>query len=391
MGTEELKTSIVKEVEACRSQLTELSLKIHSNPELGFKEEQAAAWLSGYLEENGFSVERGICELPTAFKASYGTGKPFIAILAEYDALPDIGHGCGHNIISTCAVGAGVVVRQAIDQLGGSVLVIGTPAEELYGGKAIMVDRGAFEGLDAAMIVHPGAGDVATTRALALETLYIEFFGKAAHASARPEEGINALEAMLQSFNAINSLRQHIRSTARIHGIITDGGEAANVVPAHSAGNFLVRALEEEYLDELKEKVLNCFIGAATATGARLEYKWDDVRYAPMKNNLSLARLFIQNMQALGRSYTLSDPEQFSGSTDMGNVSQIVPSIHPFVAIADKEALIHSPEFARAAVSDRGIKGMLDAAKAMAMTVVDLLADSKTLAKVKEEFEQGND
>ena len=388
METKKLKASITKELESNRKQLSKLSLKIHDNPELGFREVKAAGWLTQYLEENGFSIERGICQLATAFRASYGTGRPVIALLAEYDALPELGHGCGHNIICTCAAGAGVAAKQAIDQFGGSILVIGTPAEEGGGGKVIMANKGAFSDLDIAMLVHPETNDFATTQALACQTLDIEFFGRAAHAAAQPEQGINALEAMLQSFSAINSLRQHIRSTARIHGIITDGGKAANIVPDHSAGNFIVRAMENDYLDELKERVLNCFIGASTASGARLEYKWGE-RYDSLRNNLSLAQLFIRNMQSLGRNITLTDPESAFGSTDMGNVSQLVPSIHPFVSIAKKGTLIHSTDFASAAASDRGMQGMLDAAKALAMTVVDLLAAPETIAKVKEEFAQG--
>lgn len=389
MDVEELKTSITERVDAHRQHLSELSLKIHANPELGFQEVRAADWLTGYLEENAFTVERGICDLPTAFRASYGQGRPAIAILAEYDALPDIGHACGHNLIAGCAVGAGVASRIAIDQFAGSIIVIGTPAEELYGGKAIMANRGAFNNLDAAMMVHPGTRDNAITRALASQALEVEFFGKAAHAAAHPEAGINALEAMLQSFAAINSLRQHIRSTARIHGIITDGGEAANIVPAHSAGSFLVRAEDDAYLDELKERVLNCFKGAATATGARLECRWDEARYAPMRNNLALSRLFARNMQYLGRRVTLSQPTTSFGSTDMGNVSQIVPGIHPSIAVASKDTGIHTRQFVLAAASERGISGMLDAAKALAMTVVDLVSSPETLSKVKKEFEQG--
>lgn len=389
METRKLKESIIKAIEADRQRLSELSLRIHDNPEIGFQETKAAGWLSGYLEESGFSVERGICQLPTAFRATYGKGRPAIGLLGEYDALPGIGHGCGHNIICACAVGAGVAAKLAVDQLGGSVQVIGTPGEEGYGGKVFMANRGAFSNLDAAMLVHPNAYDFATTQALALVMLEIEFFGKSAHAAANPELGINALEAMIQSFNAINSLRQHIRSTARIHGIITDGGKAANIVPEHSAGSFLVRAMENDYLDELKDRVLNCFIGAATATGARLEYKWGEVRYDSLKNNMTLARLFIENMKSLGRNIALADPEGAFGSTDMGNVSQMVASIHPFVSITGKGILIHSAEFAAAAASEKGMQGMLDAAKAMAMTVVDLLAEPETLAKVKEEFKQG--
>lgn len=383
----ELKTSVIKEVEAQHDQLCDLSLKIHSTPELGFQEVKASSWLTQYLEKRGFSIKRGICGLPTAFSGSYGQGKPVIALLSEYDALPKLGHACGHNLIAGSAVGGAAASKPAIDRFGGSILVIGTPAEELFGGKAIMVEQGAFNNVDIAMMVHPGVHDAVITQALACISLDIEFFGKAAHASAQPESGINALEAMLQSFTAINSLRQHIKDKARIHGIITDGGEAANIVPAHSAGSFIVRAEDDAYLDELKEKVLNCFVGAATATGARLEYRWGKVRYAPLKNNLALARLFRQNMQSLGRRVLLSDPSKAFGSTDMGNVSQRVPAIHPNVAIAPKEVLAHSPEFAAAAASEAGIKGMLDSAKALAMTVADLVANPEIVARIKQEFE----
>ncbi len=368
--------------------LSELSLKIHSNPELGFKEVKAAAWITQYLEENSFSIERGICELSTAFRGSYGQGKPAIAILAEYDALPKLGHACGHNLIAASAAGAAVASKPAIDQFGGSILCIGTPAEELHGGKAIMADRGVFDNLDIAMIVHPGTHDIATIQSLAAAALEIEFFGKAAHAATRPETGINALEAMLQSFAAINSLRQHIKDKARIHGIITHGGEAANVVPDYSAGTFLVRAEDDAYLSELQQKVINCFIGAATATGARLEYKWAGICYEAMRNNITLARLFRQNVKSLGREMQLSNPNKSFGSTDMGNVSQLVPSIHPSVAIAPVHVAIHSPQFASAAASEAGIQGLLDAAKALALTVTDLVANPEILTKVKEEFQQ---
>ena len=388
MDYQELKASVISEVDARRDELIDLSLRIHSNPELGFQETKASSWLVQYLEKNGFAVERGICGLPTAFRGSCGHGKPAIAILAEYDALPKLGHACGHNIIAANAVGAGVAAKPAVERFGGSLLVIGTPSEELYGGKIIMAERGAFDDVDIAMIVHPGVYDIATTQALACQGLEIEFFGQAAHAAARPEAGINALEAMIQALNAINSLRQHIKEKARIHGIITDGGEAANIVPAHSAGSFIVRAEDDAYLDQLKQRVINCFIGAATATGARLQYKWADVRYAPMRNNLTLAQLFSQNMELVGRRLHLSDPTRAFGSTDMGNVSQIVPSIHPMVAIAPVGGEEHSPQFATAAASEAANRALLDAAKALAMTVVDMVANPETFNKVKEEFQQ---
>jgi len=390
VGKAELKTSVTASVEAQRRELRNLSLKIHANPELGFKEVKAAAWLTRYLEKNGFTVERGTCELETAFRGSYGEGKPAIALVVEYDALPQLGHACGHNLIAGGSVGAAVAAKAAIDRFGGSIQVIGTPAEELYGGKVIMVKRGAFNNLDAAMMVHPGAHNAAFTQALACLALEVEFFGKAAHAAGHPEAGINALEAMLLSFTAINSLRQHIKDKARIHGIITDGGEAANVVPDHSAGNFLVRAEDDAYLDELKERVLDCFVAGATATGARLEYRWGETRYAPMRNNPTLAKLFRQNMQSLGRRTPLSAPGRSLGSTDMGNVSQVVPGIHPGVAIVAPGVSHHSPEFALAAASEAGIEGMLDAAKAMAMTIVDLVSSPETVVQVKREFGKKN-
>ena len=381
----------MNEINTCRNQLRELSEKIHANPETGFEEVKAAAWLTEYLVKNSFSIERGICQLPTAFRASYGKGKPVIAILAEYDALPGIGHACGHNLIATTAVGAGVATKQAIDQFGGSVMVIGTPAEEGKAGKSIMVDRGAFNKVDFAMMVHPGVIDMATFYSLACQNVNVEFFGKASHAASAPEAGINALEALILAYNAVNSLRQHIRSNERIHGVITDGGEAANIVPAHSAANFIVRAEDDNRLNALKERFIDCFTGAATASGAQLEYKWDDNYYAAMKNNMTAARLFADNMSSVGRTVIYPDSGRPSGSTDMGNVSQVVPGIHPFVGIAPREVSLHSLEFAETAASEAGIKGMLDATKALAMTVVDLLASPETMDKVKEEFSKHND
>lgn len=388
MDIGELKAAIAGEIDARSPQLGELSRKIHDNPETAMKERRACAWLAEYLKENGFAVETGIYKLPTAFRGRYGQGKPVIAFLAEYDALPKLGHACGHNLIATSAVAAGVGAKRAVDELGGSIIVYGTPGEEADAGKAIMAHRGAFKDLDAAMITHPGGGHQVVMNALACQTLDVEFFGRAAHAAADPEAGINALEAMILSFNAIDALRQHIKEKARIHGIITDGGEAPNIVPAHTAATFLVRAEDDEYLDILKEKVLNCFAGAAAATGAELKYKWADVRYAAMRNNMTLARLFRKNMQSLGRPIPLGDTSKWSGSTDVGNVSRLVPTIQPMVGIASKDVLIHTPQFAAAAATKEALRSLLDAAKAMAMTAADLLADPKTIAGARAEFQK---
>jgi amidohydrolase len=386
LNIEKLKLKVKDNVELQKQQLIQLSLNIHDNPELGFKEEKASAWLTGYLEKSGFHVERGIAGLATAFRATYGQGSPRIALLAEYDSLPKIGHGCGHNIIAASAVGAGVASKLIIDQLGGSVVVLGTPAEEVFGGKINMVKAGIFQEIDVAIIVHPNTRNMPTEEALACSTLEAEFFGHPAHAASRPHKGINALDAMILAFTSINSLRQHVRGDTRIHGIITDGGEAPNIVPAHSAAVFLVRALDNDYLAELKDKVLNCFIGASVATGARLEYRWRESTYAPMKSNMTLAGLFRKNLESLGRQVESFDPRFGLGSTDMGNVSQVVPSIHPTIAIAPPEVLVHTPEFAAAAVSEAGQQGLIDAAKAMTMTVVDVLSQPGTLDKIKQEF-----
>jgi len=388
LETEKLKLKAKDSVESQKRQLIQLSLNIHDNPELGFEEEKASAWLTSYLEDNGFHVERGIASLATAFRATYGQGGPRIALLAEYDALPKIGHGCGHNIIGVSAVGAAVASKSIIDQLGGSIVVMGTPGEEGLGGKIDMVKAGAFKEIDVAMLVHPNTRNMPTEEVLACSSLEVEFFGRPAHAASQPHRGINALDAMILAFTSINSLRQHIRGDARIHGIITDGGEAPNIVPAHSAAVFLVRALDNDYLAELKDRVLNCFTGASVATGARLEYRWREGIYAPMKNNMILAGLFRQNLESLGRKVEVFDPHLGMGSTDMGNVSQVVPSIHATIAIAPLGVLLHTPEFAAAAASQAGHEGLLDAAKAMAMTVADIFQPG-TIDKIRQEFHRG--
>ncbi len=385
MVTEKLKTAIAAEIDRHYKQLSDLSRKIHDNPETAMEERRAAEWLTAFLKKHGFTVTTGTAGMPTAFHGIYGKGKPVIGFLAEYDALPKIGHACGHNLIATSTVAAAIAAKTAADKFGGSIVVYGTPAEEADAGKAIMAKKGVFKELDAAMITHPGGNQV-LFNALACQTLDVEFFGKAAHAAADPAAGVNALEAMILSFNAVDALRQHIKDNARVHGIITDGGDAPNVVPAHSAATFLIRAGDDKYLDVLKDKVISCFAGAAAATGAELKYRWADVRYAAMLNNVTLAKLFRKNMQALGHSIPLGDSGIFGGSSDVGNVSQLVPTIQPMVRIASKKVLIHSPGFAKAAGKEESLRVILIAAKAMAMTAADLLASPETLAAVRAEF-----
>ena len=382
---ERLKAQAAAEVEGLRQELIDLSLRIHGSPETGLQEEKASAWLCEYLEKRGFQVERGIYGLPTAFRATAGRGEPRIAFLAEYDALPEIGHACGHNIIGTAAVAAGLGARAVLDSVEGSVLVIGTPAEELVGGKVIMAREGAFADLDAAMLTHPGSRDAVYSRALACVSLRVEYFGKAAHAAARPEAGINALDALILAYNAIGALRQHIRDSARIHGVITDGGRAANVVPDYSAASFIVRAEDDDYLEELKSKVIVCFEAGARASGARLECRWSENQFAAMNTNGPLAEAHKANLATLGRQ-TGGQPRRALGSTDMGNVSALVPAIHPTIAVAPPEVSIHSREFADCAASEDGHRGLLDASKAMAMTAIDILTDPDLRRRMQEEF-----
>jgi amidohydrolase len=383
-----LKARACAEIDEHAPELVDLSLRIHANPELAFHEEQACAWLSDYLQGRGFDVERGYAGLATAFRARAGNGGPRVGIVAEYDALPEIGHGCGHNIIATSSVGAGIGVRAVLDRLEGSVDVIGTPAEEVYGGKVEMVRNGAFRDLDAAMMVHPATRDGVIAKALACAELRVEYHGREAHAAAQPENGINALEAMILAFNGINALRQHIRRTARVHGVITDGGAAPNIVPAHSEASFLVRAEDDDYLEDLKRRVEGCFRAGAEATGATLELRWNANQYAAMNTNPPLAEAYRANLAQAGRHVPQPETPRPMGSTDMGNVSKVVPSIHPSILIAPPEVNGHSAEFASYAASESGHRALVDAAKALAMTAIDVLTDADLRRRMREEFER---
>jgi amidohydrolase len=384
----ELKIRVNADIDGRKQQLIDFSLDIHEHPEIAFEEHRSAGKLADLLEANGFAVERGICEIPTAFRASYGSGEPQVAIIAEYDALPGVGHGCGHNIIATASGAAGIAVRSLVEEMGGTLLVIGTPAEEAAGGKVYMAARGAFEGLTCAMMVHPGNRDTAIAYALACLELDIEFEGRAAHAAARPEAGINALDAMIAAFANIGLLRQQLRDSARVHGIITEGGQAVNVIPHHTAAKLLIRTEDDDYMDEiLKPKVLACFEGAAKATGCELTYKWgEESRYKTMRTNLSLAEAYRVNIESLGRSVVSPESSRSMGSTDMGNVSQLVPGIHPAIAIAPPQIPIHTTDFREFAASESGHAGLLDSAKALAMTAIDVFLDADLRERMWTEF-----
>jgi amidohydrolase len=385
-----LKSQACASLDAMRDDLIALSLQIHSTPEIAFEEHKCSAVLAGFLAENGFQVERGICDLPTAFRATIGSGSPSVAFVTEYDALPGIGHGCGHNIIGTASAAAGIVVKDLLEAAGGgTVQVIGTPAEEAAGGKVYMISRGAFDGLDCAMMVHPGNRNTAVAYALACLELDVEFHGKPAHAAARPDAGVNALDAMIAAFANIGLMRQQLRDSARVHGIITDGGQAVNVIPHHTAAKLLVRSEEDDYMDEvLKPKVLACFEGAARATGCELVYNWnEEARYKTIHTNMALAEAYKNNVESLGRKTVNPESKRSMGSTDMGNVTQVVPGIHPSIAIAPWDVPIHTEEFREFAKSESGHEGLLDAAKAMAMTCLDVLVEAGLRKRMKDEFD----
>jgi len=381
-----LKQRVQAEVDRLTPDLLATSRFLHANPELAYEEHRAAERLTAILEEHRLAVTRGVAGLPTAFTARAGSGRPRIALLAEYDALPGLGHACGHNLIGTASLGAALAVKAILDLVPGEVLVVGCPAEEKGGGKIALVEAGVFAGADAAMLVHPSNRTEIVKLALGMRELAVEFFGKASHAAASPEQGINALDAIVLSYTGVSALRQQVRPDARIHGIITHGGQAPNIIPDYAAARFFVRALDLPYLETLSRRVVACFEAAAQATGCRVRITPAGCDYHPYKPAYVLAELFQRNLEALGEVVDQGPVDRELGSTDVGNVSQVVPTIQPMLQISPREVTCHMAAFADAAISDAGHRGMLQAAKAMAMTAVDLLVEPAHLAHVTSEF-----
>jgi amidohydrolase len=365
---------------AAREALIALSRRIHAHPELGFEEEKASGWLCDALDEAGFAVERGICDLPTAFRARAGSGPLHIGICAEYDSLPDIGHACGHNIIAASAVGAALAAAKVADDLGLTISVIGTPAEEVgnAGGKILMLERGGFDGIHAAMMVHPAPMDMLRAKIIAASMFDVHCTGKESHASAYPELGVNAADALTIAQTAIGLLRQHIRATDRIHGIVTNGGSAPNVIPAHTSARYIVRSETLDQLDELRPKVYRCFEAGGLATGARVEITGGDKPYAEMHHDADMAALYRANSEALGRPFPdLGElGKRPTGSTDMGNVSRAMPSIHPMIGINSLPAVNHQPEFTAHCITADADMALIDGALAMAWTCIDMATDA---------------
>ncbi len=390
---EQMKARVVEAVDGLADELERLSLQIHANPELCFKEEKAHGWLTEFLEKRGLRVERGVGGVPTAFRAIVpGTGRgPRVAIMAEYDALPGIGHACGHNVIATAGTGAGAALAVALGTLpfAGEIQVIGTPAEEGGGGKVKLMEAGVFRDVDAAMMIHGRSGTRVWRPSLGIIKVKAEFFGTAAHASSWPWRGVNALNAVIQLFVALDAMRQQLRPDARVHGIIVKGGEQPNIIPEHTRADFYLRSLERDYCDELLRRFQAAAEGAATATGCRVTVTPEAIVHEPLRPNTAMAELFGANLERIGFPEDPEDPEAGYGSTDCGNVSQALPTIHPYIRIAPDGIPGHSRAFAEWARSPMARAGMVAGAKALALTALDLLASPEALQKAKADFIKG--
>ncbi len=380
-----MRERVWQRIDEIAEELWELALRIHEHPELAFEEVQAAGWIAEILEKGGLQVEREAGGLATAVRGVHpsATPGPRVAVLAEYDALPGLGHACGHNLIAASAVGAALGLAPFKKELPGTLVFLGTPAEEGGGGKIRLIEAGLFKDVDAAFMVHPASSTLVDRGSLAITELELIFHGQAAHASSQPELGVNALDAVIQTFVGLNALRQHILDGARIHGIITDGGEKPNIVPERAAARFYVRAADNDYRDELVEKLRRCAEGAAMATGATLSFEPVGHAYKAIRPNPSLAQAFRKQLEDLG--VPVDEPTGGLGSTDMGDVSWEVPAIHPYVSITDATIPGHSRAFAEASRSPRAREGMLAAAKAMAGLALELWTDEALMNRVRQE------
>ncbi len=379
--------AVAAAVHAQRAELEAFALDLHAHPETAFEERRSAGRLVAALQGAGFEVETPVADLETAFVARhrFGPGGPSVALIAEYDALPNLGHACGHNLISAASLGAARALRTELDATSGELLVIGTPAEEGGGGKILMLRAGVFDGVDAAMMFHPGARTMTVRGALAATRVTMRFYGKAAHAAAAPHLGINALDACIQTFNAVNALRQHVRDETRIHGVITHGGDAPNITPAYAEAKFIIRHRSHAYVDVLKERVYAAARGSAAAVGATVEFE-EGLAYAERKINRTLAARFAAHLEAQGEPVVEPLAVGGVGSSDFGNLSQALPAIHPYIAMVPEGTSAHTPEFAAAAASSAGMRALHLAATALALTAADLFRDPDVLTAAAAEF-----
>ena len=359
-------------LEVAHPRLIELSHRIHAHPELGYEEHRASGWLADELEAAGFATERGVAGMPTAIVGSIGPGPLHVAVCAEFDALPAIGHACGHNVICAAALGAGLALAPVAPELGLKVSVYGTPSEEGGGGKIGFIDAGRFRDVHAALMVHPWPEDVLEPTLIAVQQLSVTYRGREAHAAAFPWLGVNAADAMVVAQTAIGLLRQQLQPGDRVHGIVTRGGEAANIIPALVSADYMVRAATMERMEEVLALVRNCFEAGALATGATMELSLD-AAYGDMRHDHELAALYRTHAESFGRVF--SDGPSTPVSTDMGNVSHVVPAIHPAIGIESHGAVNHQAAFAAACAQPSADQAIFDGALAMALTVIDLASD----------------
>jgi len=384
----ELKREVAAEVDRLAPLLIEMSRDIHAHPELNYEEVHAHSVLSDALAGSFSNLTRSAFGVETAFHASAGTNDaPSVAILLEYDALPEIGHACGHNVIAAAGLGAGLALAPFMSSTRGQLEIYGTPAEEGGGGKIAMARNGAFRNLAAAMMVHPADADLTSMRAIAIHECCANFHGLEAHAAAAPHRGRNALDAAVLAYNSVAALRQHIRPTERIHGIFTHGGDKPNIVPKFASMNWYVRSDTLETLAPLKRRVEDCFRGAAMATGCEVDLQWEDHAYADVRDSVALLTAYVDNGALVGREFVDPSPNNMVvGSTDMGNVSYLVPSIHPMIQVAPRGVPIHTARFAGFAGGEEGDRAAIDGAKVLALTALDIWADESLRARAAAEF-----
>jgi len=379
------KQTVIDRVNEVSKELLALSHKIHSNPETAWQEFESSAVIAKTLRDHGFDVVEQVAGLPTAFRAEFGTGDLTVALCAEYDALPGLGHACGHNIIASSSVGAAIALAAVAKDLNLKVVALGTPAEEGGGGKIVMLERGAFDGIDIAALVHPGPVDVAFAEPFAVRHIAVKYSGKAAHAAAYPEQGVNAADAFTIAQVAIGLLRQQLPSTVRVHGVMTRGGEAPNAIPEVTEGRWYVRATSTKLMEETFDRIAKCFESGALATGCTLEIHDESQPYSEFTNHPNLNEIYKSNAESIGRVFDDNDPriKMNRASTDLGNISKVIASIHPYIGVNSGAAVNHQKEFAAACITADADQAVLDASKAMAMTLVEIAANTELRKYVK--------
>ena len=385
--TKQIKKELIDYIDLITKEVWDLSLELHKNPELSLEEHHSSKILCDYLSKHDFKVKKGLANLPTSFLAeNKGQKSRKIGFISEYDALPELGHACGHNIIAMASIAAGVALNKIIGSRFCQIKIFGTPGEESGGGKVLIAKEDYFKGMDAIMMIHPSNETRADVSFLALTEIDIEFIGKSAHASASPEDGLNALDAIIATFNSISSLRQHLPKGDKIHGIISNGGNAPNIIPEKTSAKFYLRSITIQGLKRITKRFIDCVNGAAEATGTKSKIHKNPISYSPLKKNKTLCSVFRKNLSSLGLNESIHLPPIKMGSSDIGNISQIAPTIHPQIQMVDKHINAHTKEFASAAKNNAGKKVLFLGAKAMAMTALDISTNSVLFKKIKTEF-----